>query len=104
MQMDTYTLIHVVLSLVGIVAGFVVFAGLLTSKRLDAWTAIFLSTTVATSATGFGFPVDRILPSHIVGAISLVVLAVAIFARYARRLGGPWRAAYVISAMTSLYL
>ena len=87
--MTTYTVLHVVISLVGIGSGLVVLFGLLTGQRLDRWTVVFLASTVATSATGFGFPVDRVLPSHIVGAISLVVLAVAIFARYGRQHGRP---------------
>jgi hypothetical protein len=96
--------VHVVLSLVGIFSGFVVMAGLLTSKRLDGWTALFLASTVATSVTGFGFPFNHLLPSHVVGVISLVVLAVVILARYARHLTGAWRAIYVVGAMVALYL
>jgi hypothetical protein len=99
----TYTLIHVVLSLVGIVSGIVAVLGLIAGKRLNLSTALFLGTTVATSVTGYGFPADHLLPSHIVGAISLVVLAVAIYARYARHLAGRWRAAYAIAAVAALY-
>jgi hypothetical protein len=102
-NLETYTLLHVVISLIGIVSGAVAVAGLLSGKRLDTTTAVFLSTTVLTSLTGYGFPFDHLLPSHIVGAISLVVLAVAIYARYARRLAGGWRAAYVVSAVAALY-
>src|SRR5207249_2258956 len=99
-----FTLVHVLLSLVGIGAGFVVVAGLLTRKRLNGWTALFLVTTVATSVTGFGFPVDHLLPSHIVGIISLLVLAVAIFALYGLHLRGAWRRIYVVCAAVALYL
>jgi hypothetical protein len=102
--MTTYTVVHVVISLVGMGSGLVVLIGLLTGRRFDSWTALFLASTVATSATGFGFPVDRVLPSHIVGGLSLVVLSVAILARYARQLAGRWRAVYVIGAVLSLYL
>ena len=102
--MTLFTFVHVVLSLVGIFSGFVVLFGLLGSKRLEGWTGLFLVTTVATSVTGFGFPIDIILPSHIVGIISLVVLAVAIIARYAFRLAGLWRPVYVIGAGIALYL
>src|ERR1700675_4182382 len=94
MSTSTFTLFHVVLGLVGIVAGLVVLFGMFGSKRLAGWTALFLATTVLTSVTGYFFPRDQILPSHIVGAISLVVLAVAIFALYFRRLAGPWRWVY----------
>jgi hypothetical protein len=98
-----YTLVHVVISLVGIGSGLVVTYGLLTAKRLDTWTAIFLSTTVATSVTGFGFPFEHFLPSHAVGLLSIVVLAVTIPARYTLRLAGAWRAIYVIGAVVALY-
>ena len=101
--MATYTIVHVVISLVGIGSGFVVLFGFLTAQQLDRWTAVFLATTIATSATGFGFPVDRVLPSHIVGAISLVVLGIAMFARYGRQLAGRWRAVYVVLAVLALY-
>jgi hypothetical protein len=104
MTTEAFTLVHVVLSLVGILSGFVVAYGLLTAKRLGGWTAIFLATTVATSVTGFGFPFDHLLPSHKVGIISLFVLAVAIIARYAFHLAGAWRWIYVVSAMIALYL
>ena len=98
------TLVHVVLSLVGIGSGFVVVFGLLTGRRLNGWTALFLATTVATSVTGFGFPFDHLLPSHIVGILSLVLLAGAILARYAFHLAGAWLRTYVISAVGALYL
>ena len=103
-DVTTFTIVHVVLSLVGIASGFGVLLGLLASKRLDFWTALFLASTVATSVTGFGFPFDHLLPSHVVGAISLLVLAVAILARYAFHLAGAWRWGYVVSAVVALYL
>jgi hypothetical protein len=106
MSFDVTTLLgfHVVVSLVGIATGLVVLAGLIANKRLDGWTLIFLATTLATSVTGFFFPVQQILPSHIVGAISIVVLALAIVARYGRHLAGSWRWIYVVTAVTALYL
>lgn len=98
------TLVHVAISLVGIATGFVVIWGLLNSQRLDRWTAVFLATTVLTSATGFLFPVDHLMPSHILGILSLVVLIAAIVARYPRRLAGPWRAVYAVCAVLAQYL
>jgi len=98
-----YTAVHVIISLIGIVSGLVVAAGLLSSKRLDQWTQLFLSTTALTSITGFGFPVDHLLPSHVVGALSLLVLAIAVFARYGRRMAGAWRWTYAVTAMVALY-
>lgn len=99
-----FTLTHVLLSLVGIFAGLVVAGGLVAGKRLDGWTGVFLVTTVATSVTGFGFPFVRLLPSHVVGIISLVVLGVVIIARYVKHLAGAWRGIYTVGAVLALYL
>jgi hypothetical protein len=104
MTTSTFTLLHVLISLTGIGSGFIVVYGLLTGKRLDGWTAIFLATTVLTSLTGFLFPVEHVLPSHVVGVISLVVLAVAILARYPLHLNHAWRFVYVVCAVLALYL
>jgi hypothetical protein len=104
MTTSTYTAVHVVLSLIGICSGLVVVFGMLAGKRLDGWTALFLASTVATSVTGFGFPFEHFSPPHYVGIISLVVLAVAILARYPLRLAGPWRRMYVIASVIALYL
>ena len=104
MSTSTFTLLHVILSLFGIFAGAVALIGMFSSKKLEGWTALFLATTVLTSVTGFFFPSDKILPSHIVGIISLVVLAIAISALYFRHLAGSWRWVYVVGAMTALYL
>jgi hypothetical protein len=95
--------VHVLLSLIGILAGFVVVYGLITAKRLDGWTATFLWTTILTSVTGFLFPFHKLLPSHILGILSLIALAIAVFARYRRRLAGGWNRAYAISAVIALY-
>jgi hypothetical protein len=104
MTLSTFTLFHVVLSLVGIASGFIVVYGLLTGKRLDIWNAIFLVFTVLTSLTGFLFPFHHLLPSHVVGILSLVVLAVAIVARYPQHMRGTWGRVYVVCAMLALYL
>ena len=104
MTTSTFTLVHVFISLVGIGSGFVVVYGLLTGKPLDGWTATFLSTTILTSITGFLFPVAHILPSHIIGLISLLVLAVALLARYGRHMQRSWRSTYVVCTIVALYL
>jgi hypothetical protein len=102
---NALTGLHVVISLTGIATGAVVAAGLLRGRRLDRWTAAFLIATVLTSVTGFVFfPFEKVLPSHVVGAVSLVVLALAIYARYSAGLRGGWRRTYVVSAMIALYL
>jgi hypothetical protein len=104
MSLAAFTLVHVIISLVGIGSGLIVLFGMFGSKRLDGMTVLFLVTTVLTSVTGYGFPVEHLLPSHIVGAISLVVLLIAILARYSFHLAGKWRAIYVATAVMALYL
>jgi hypothetical protein len=104
LDFSTFTWVHVIISLIGIATGFVVMKGMLASQRLDDWTAVFLATTALTSLTGFGFPFEKLLPSHIVGIISLVVLLIAILARYAFGLGGRWRPAYVVTALVAQWL
>jgi hypothetical protein len=101
--LTTFTKVHVVISLIGIFAGFVVAFGLLTAKRLNGWTALFLVTTLLTSVTGFFFPLHGFTPALGVGIVSLVVLAIGIFARYARRFAGAWRWIYTVTAMLALY-
>ena len=104
MILSAFTLFHVVLSLAGILLGFVVMAGFLSAKRSNGWTGLFLTTTVLTSLTGFLFPFHKFLPSHAVGIVSLVVLVVTIPALYVFHLAGPWRRTYVIGAVIALYL
>jgi len=101
---ETFTLVHVVLSLIGILAGLAVLFGMIAGHRLAVLTALFLATTVATSATGFLLPTAPFGPSHIVGLISLAALAVALLALYGRGLAGSWRAVYVVTAVLALYL
>jgi hypothetical protein len=97
----TYT--HVAISLVAIASGFVVLSGLLAVKRRPGWSVLFLATTAATSVTGFLFPVEKFLPSHAVGIVSLLLFPVPLIARYRKDLVGRWRAIYVITAMSLLY-
>ena len=104
MSLSTFTTFHVVLSLIGILAGLVVLFAMFGSNLVPAWTAIFLAATILTSVTGFLFPFTKLLPSHIVGIISLVILAVALVALYGNRLVGAWRWIYVASAVLALYL
>jgi hypothetical protein len=102
--MKIFTSIHVLISLAGILSGLFVLFGLLTATRLEGLTKLFLTTSVATSATGFFFPFHGLTPAIVVGILSLLALGAAIFARYGRQLAGAWRATYVISAVFALYL
>jgi hypothetical protein len=104
MILHIYTIIHTLISLIGIFTGFVVLFGLLAGKRLDGLTKWFLITTVLTSVTGFFFPFHGFTPAIALGIMSLFILAIAIFARCSRRLAGHWRWIYVVCAVTALYL
>lgn len=99
-----FTLFHVVLSIAGIVSGLVVVGGFLAGVRFDRWIAVFLATTLLTSATGFGFPFTQLLPSHMVGALSLLVLPFAFAALYGKHLEGRWRDVFVAVSVLALYL
>lgn len=105
--MSTLVLVHVIISLIAIVAGLIVMFKMLGSDRAPGLTAIFLVTTILTSATGFIIPpflTDKFLPSHAIGILSLILLAIACFALYGQNLSGKWRWVYVLTALISLYL
>ena len=107
MSLATFTMVHVVISLIAIVAGLVVMFGMLGSKSQPGLTAIFLLFTILTSATGFLIPPllsEKLLPSHMIGILSLVLLAIACIALYGLKLSGMWRWIYALTALISLYL
>ena len=103
LSLPTFTILHVIISLIGIVSGFVVLSGLFSSNRMPGMTGLFLLTTILTNATGFLFPFEKLLPSHIIALLSLVLLAIACIALYGMKLSGSWRWIYVVTAMISLY-
>src|SRR5438445_12163621 len=78
---DTFTLVHVALSLIGIFTGLIVVYGLRTAKPLRGCSPVFLATTIPTSGTGFGVPFGHFAPPHVVGWNSRVGRAVAVLAR-----------------------
>ena len=98
-----FTVLHLVISMIAIALGFVVAGGLLSSNRLPGWTALFLITTILTNATGFLFPFTKLLPSHMVAIISLVLLVIAVYALYGKGLAGKWRFVYVVTSMLALW-
>ena len=104
MSLSTFTTVHVIISVVGIVSGFFAVYGMLNGRRLGWCTTLFLVTTVLTSVTGFFFPFHGVTPAVIFGIISLVVLAIALAAIYVYRLAGPWRWIYIVTALLALYL
>jgi hypothetical protein len=104
LSLATFTLTHVVISLIAIAAGYVVVCEFLTSRRLGFWNSLFLSTTVLTTVTGFLFPNLTLTPAVITGIISLVVLLIALYAFYARHMSGGWRTTYIVTAIIALWL
>jgi hypothetical protein len=104
MSTHLYTQIHVIISLIAIVAGLLTAFGMMMDKPLPAMTALFLLTTILTSVTGFFFPYHGVTPGIVVGIVSLVVLLVTLIARYSKHMAGGWRGTYVITAMFALYL
>jgi hypothetical protein len=104
LDLPTFTAVHVGISLFAIAAGLIVMFGMLGANKLPALTAIFLLFTILTSITGFGFPFDQLLPSHMIGILSLVLLLIACIALYGMKLGGASRWIYVITALVLLYL
>jgi hypothetical protein len=98
-----FTVVHVIISLIGIASGLIVVFGMLGSRRLGNWTALFLLTTILTSVTGFFFPIHGVTPALTVGVISLVILAVALLARYVKHLVGAWRWIWVVTAVAALW-
>jgi hypothetical protein len=103
MSLSTYTILHVILSLIGIGTGFIVLFGLISGRLLSPWNIVFLVTTILTSLTGFGFPNTKITPGIVLGILSIIVLAIAVLALYVFNLKGGWRRTYAITAMIALY-
>lgn len=103
-SVPVFTVLHVIISLIAIVAGFIAMGGMLASKKPDGWTTVFLVTTVLTSVTGFMFPINGFTPALGTGIVSSIVLIVALLAFYAYHLEGVWRSVYVVTAVAALYL
>ncbi|MDX2204533.1 MAG: hypothetical protein NW223_17410 [Hyphomicrobiaceae bacterium] len=103
LSLSAFTTLHVIVSLIGIAAGIALLPGILKGERPGWLTHLFLGTTALTSITGFMFPFTTLLPSHVVGLLSLAVLVVAVSALYGFRLSGPWRWIYAAGAMAALY-
>ena len=103
LSIENFTILHVAISLIGIVSGLIVLFGMFRARRLPGWTALFLATTVLTSVTGFMFPINGLTPAIVVGVISIVILAIALMALYVKHLSGAWRWVYVTTALAALY-
>lgn len=103
MSTEVFTLLHVILSLAGIVAGLIAVLGLVGNRFSPGMTGFFLITTALTNITGFLYPFHGITPGIILGILSMIVLLLAAIALYGGKLVGGWRGTYVISATLALY-
>lgn len=101
--MSILTMVHVALSLIGIAAGFLVIFQMIGGKTLGGLNSLFLATTILTSVTGFFFPITKVTPGLVIGAISLVVLSLALFALHSKKLAGGWRTVYVVTAVMAQF-
>ena len=104
MSIPAFTLLHVIITVVAIGIGLIVVGGMFASHRLPATSALFLTTTILTSVTGFVFPIHGFTPALGVGIVSCVILAIALFAYYREHLKGAWRWIYVVTAIAALYV
>lgn len=104
LSIDTFTILHVIISLLAIASGLVVLAAMFSSNRASGWTAFFLLTTVLTTVTGFMFPITAFTPALGTGVVSAVLLAIALLALYGKKLASRWRWIYVVTAIAALYV
>lgn len=100
---SAFTVLHVIISLAAIASGIVVVVGMIGSRRLPGWTAVFLALTVLTSVTGFLFPIRSFTPALGTGIISMIVLLIALVALYGRHLARRWRRVYIVTAVLALW-
>jgi hypothetical protein len=103
-SLATFTFLHVALSLIGIAAGAVWLLGAVKGVFLNRWNTIFLTTTIFTSASGYLFPFKGFTPTMVMGAVSLVCLAMAVLVLSVFDRKGGWRVVYLTSATIALYL
>jgi hypothetical protein len=104
LSLSAFTTLHVVISLIAIVAGLIVMFGMLGPYHAGGLTRLFLLFTILTSVTGFMFPFNGVTPGIMVGILSCILLAIACFALYGMKVSGLWRGIYAVTALFSLYL
>jgi hypothetical protein len=104
MSVGDFTLLHVIISVIAIVSGFIVLGAMYAGKYLPGWTALFLLTTALTSITGFFFPNAKITPGQVFGALTLIVMVPTLIGLYGFHLRGVWRWIYVGGAVIILFL
>ena len=109
LSVPAFTLLHVVITLIAIVSGFVVVFGMIGSHRLPKTTSLFWTMTVLTTVTGFMFflsptQVKALTPAAATGIVATIVFVIGLLALYVKHLYGAWRWLYTGAATISLYL
>ncbi len=103
-DLEVYTLLHVVVSVLGILSGLIVVGGLIAGARFPRLITVFLVSTLVSTLSGFGFPFTKVTPAHVVGVVSLLTLGGAFLAYYGKGLRGGWLDVFVVLGVASLYL
>ena len=109
LSVPTFTLVHVVITLIAIVSGIIIVFGMIGSHRLPKLTALFWLTTVLTTVTGFMFflsptQAKMLTPAAATGIVATLFFLLGLIALYVKQLFGKWRWIYTLSAVISLYL
>lgn len=104
LSLPAFTQLHVIISLVGIVAGLAFFVGVSGGRWPSLMNGLFLVFTILTSVTGFLFPWKGVTPAVTFGIISMVLFAIALYALYGAKLGGGWRRVYLGAALIAQWL
>ncbi|WP_282947059.1 MULTISPECIES: hypothetical protein [unclassified Sphingopyxis] len=99
-----FTTLHVLISFVGIIAGLIALPAFARGRILPRTNVIFLWFTLLTSLTGFLFPIVAFTPALGVGIFSTLILAVALWAWYGRKLAGGAASVYAVTATIGLWL
>lgn len=103
-DLKTFTLIHVIISLLALVAGLALLFAWRGGKAQPGLATATLVLLLATSITGFMFPFIKFLPSHAFGILSLILLAGTLVARWSQRLAGRWLTVYGATLAIAVYL
>jgi len=86
--------IHTALSLVALALGIPALLEIFGRLAGQRFSNAFLITAIATSLTGFIFPITALTPALITGVVATLVLALMLLARFQFHLAGGWGAVY----------
>ncbi len=104
MNFELLTTVHTALSFIAMALGIPAVWRLFKPSIFCLWTKLFLIAAVATTGTGFLFPISVMTPALATGIIATLVFVVLFLARRVFHLAGAWRWIYALSMVASLYL